>query len=151
MKRKITFVALACLVLISCAKKENSGEPQQSADAKVAVQPTGGPHAFVRLKDGTKVPGSIVASSQVDIVLAGDDGIERKIPLAQVVSVEYGDAQSTLTARQASRERARQKRLENEALAPPQPRAPQQIPSPAYAPPPPSPVTTKTYELPVGS
>jgi hypothetical protein len=44
------------------------------------------------LKDGSKVPGTIVASSPTDMVLAGDDGIERKIPMAQVKSVEYTEA-----------------------------------------------------------
>jgi len=97
MTRKITFLALVCMAFISCAKKENAGDSNKSADAPVVSQPAGGPHAFVRLKDGTKVPGSIVASSQVDIVLAGDDGIERKIPLTQVASVEYGDAQTALS------------------------------------------------------
>jgi hypothetical protein len=48
----------------------------------------------VLLKDGNKVPGTIVASSQTDMVVAGDDGIERKIPMAQIKSVEYTEAQT---------------------------------------------------------
>ena len=38
------------------------------------------------------MPGTIVASSPTDVVVAGDDGIERKIPLTQVKSVEYGES-----------------------------------------------------------
>src|SRR6266851_2200406 len=153
MKRTSTFLALACMLSISCTKKENTGEPHQSADAPAAAQPSGGPHAFVRLKNGTKVPGSIVASSQTDIVLAGDDGIERKIPLTQVASVDYGEAQPMLSARQASRETAPPKRVVQRET-PPEPQAPPQaapqMPPPTPALPPPPAVTTKTYELPPG-
>src|SRR5947207_10112121 len=124
MTRTITFVAFVCLALISCGKKESAGEPQKSADLPAAAQPPsgGGPHAFVRLKNGTKVPGSIVASSKTDLVLAGDDGIERKIPLTQVASVEYGDSQTALSTRQASREPAPPKRSVQEP-SPSQPQA----------------------------
>jgi hypothetical protein len=64
-----------------------------------------------------------VASTQTDMVLAGDDGIERKIPLAQVKSVQYGTTAPSQAAAQPV----------------------------AAAPAPPPPVTTKTFELPVGS
>src|SRR5216110_3199307 len=101
MTRSVAFLGLVCIVFFSCGKKENAGEPPKSADAPAAAPLSGGPHAFVRLKNGTKVPGSIVASSKTDLVLAGDDGIERKIPLTQVASVEYGDAQTALSTRQA--------------------------------------------------
>jgi hypothetical protein len=64
------------------------------------------------------------------MVVSGDDGIERKIPMAQVKSVEYGEAPSAKQARQAPRETA---------------------PPTAPATPPPPAVTTRTYELPVNS
>jgi len=77
------------------------------------------------------------------MVVAGDDGIERKIPLAQVVSVKYGD------------EPTPSRRPVTERPASPQPQSPaqtaQQTPPPMSAPPPPPPVTTRTYEVPVGS
>ncbi len=45
---------------------------------------------MVHVKDGSKIPGTIVASTQIEMIVAGDDGIGRKIPMAQVKSVEYG-------------------------------------------------------------
>jgi hypothetical protein len=65
------------------------------------------------------------------MVVAGDDGIERKIPMAQVRSVEYTEAQTPQTAQSAPR---------------PAPAAPVVPPSP-----PPPAVNTRTYELPAGS
>ena len=94
MRLSIAFLALTgLLVLSSCAKKEGTPSATPSAEAPAAAQPAVGPHASVLLKDGSKVPGTIVASSQTDMVVAGDDGIERKIPVAQVKSVEYNEAQ----------------------------------------------------------
>src|SRR5689334_22631447 len=85
---------IAALSLCSCARKQDNDAPKTTAEAPAAApaqpaQPPSGPHAFVHLKDGSKVPGVVVASSQTDMVLDGDDGIERKIPLAQVQSVQY--------------------------------------------------------------
>src|SRR5436305_10452679 len=87
-------VFIAALGLLSCAKKQDNDAPKTAAETPAAApaQPASGPHAFVHLKDGSKVPGVVVASSQTDMVLDGDDGIERKIPLTQVQSVEYGEA-----------------------------------------------------------
>ncbi len=134
MRRKIAFVAVAGIIFLSsCSRKESAGAPQP---ATPAAQPAGGPHAVVHLKDGSRVPGSIVASSPTEMIVAGDDNIERKIPMAQVKSVEYGEAPP---ARQAARARTQAKtagRIE---------------PAQAPAAPPPPVVTTKTYELPVGS
>jgi len=91
MRSGIALVALMSAVFLSsCAKKESSETTPAAQPA--AAQPAGGPHAFVRLKDGTKIPGAIVASSQTDMTVAGDDGIERKIPIEQVASVEYAEA-----------------------------------------------------------
>jgi hypothetical protein len=72
------------------------------------------------------------------MVLAGDDGIERKIPLTQVKSVEYGEAKA--------REPAAPKKVAREA-----PRAKEAAPAPPRQEPPAPVVTTKTYELPAGS
>ena len=149
MTRGIAFFALTgMLVLSSCAKQETEALVS-SAETPAAAQPqsAGGPHVFVHLKDGSKVPGTIVASSQTDMVVAGDDGIESKIPMAQVKSVEYGEAQPAQPALKASRE--------TEKPAPPQQQTAQQTAQPpALTPPPPPPppaVTTRTYELPAGS
>jgi hypothetical protein len=138
MRLGIAVVALTGLLFLSsCAKKEGTESTTPSAEAPAAAQPAVGPHAFVHLKDGSKVPGTIVASSQTDMVVAGDDGIERKIPMAQVKSVEYAEAQTPQTAQSAPR---------------PAPAAPAAPAAPVVPPPPPPPVVnTRTYELPAGS
>lgn len=120
------------LLLSSCAKKE--GVDATKADA-TAAQP-GGPHAVVKLKDGSSVPGTIVASSQTDMTVVGDNGIEHKIPMEQVKSVEYGQPQ-------ASRQRTAERRAPARTGAGNEP-----APAPMAAPPM---VTTKTNELPAGS
>jgi hypothetical protein len=139
MSRSISFLALiGLLFLSSCSKKEPAETPNPSAEAPAAAQPASGPHAIVHLKDGSKVPGTIVASSQTDMVVAGDNGIERKIPIEQVASVEYGGAARRQSPRPASRESVPSNPPVAQQTEPPQ----------AQAPPP---VTTRTFELPAGS
>jgi len=153
MLRGVACGVLVCAaILTSCGKKESAETPQPGAAEApaAAAQPAAGPHAFVHLKDGSKVPGTIVASTQTDMVVAGDDGIERKIPLTQVKSVEYGETPAA-PAKQAARE------APSKRPAPPEQRpgqAPPAQPAPVAAAPAPAPppvVTTKTYELPAGS
>jgi len=157
MMRKIVFLALTGLLLSSCAKQQESEAPKPAAEAPVASAPGGGPHVVVLLKDGSKVPGTIVASSQTDMVVAGDDGQERTIPIAEVKSVAYGEAQPQATQRQASREPAPTRAqkpgqaAEQRAQAPAVAQAPPVAPPPAAAPPSPPEVTIKTSELPAGS
>jgi hypothetical protein len=160
MTRGVALLALmGTLVLSSCAKKEN---PEQAAkpstEAPAATQPApqavGGPHASVQLKNGNKVPGTIVASSQTDMVVSGDDGIEHKIPLSQIKSVEYGETAAKQPVERASREPAPKKTRPREEPAPQAATRPAEplTPAPvAPAPPPPREVTTRTYELPAGS
>jgi len=138
----LAFVGL--LFLSACEKKEATEAPKPAAEtpAPAPAQPGSGPHVFVHLKDGSQVPGSIVASSQADMVVAGDDGIERKIPLAQIASVEYRDAQPERTPRAAAREPAPPAQ---QAARPSAPAASPAAPALRTA------VTTKTYELPAGS
>ena len=93
MKRAIAFLALMGLaIFLSCGKQDSSKGPESGAEATATGQPAGGPHALVYLKNGSRVPGTIVASTQTDMVVAGDDGIERRIPLTQIKSVEYSGA-----------------------------------------------------------
>lgn len=156
MKRVMTFLALTALLAFgSCAKQESAEAPKPAAEtpaptaeAPAPTQPAGGPHAVVHLKDGSKVPGTVVASSQTDMVVAGDDGIERKIPLNQIKSVEYVEAKAGQPSRQATREPAKSKQQAPQKTAGPAGVAPAPAPAPAPEPPP---VTTKTYELPEGS
>jgi len=104
------------LALSSCARKN-------------AVEPSEKRHATVQMKDGTKVTGTVVASSPSEITLAGDDSISRTIPMQQVRSVEYGEEVVELPKTFAQRE--------PEAAAPPS------RPEPAPQ--------TRTYELPAGT
>ena len=115
------------------------------------------------------MPGTIVASSPTDVVVAGDDGIERKIPLTQVKSVEYGEAAKAAPARPAPQQVAQSAKPAQEAPLPAQQPPPKttQAPPPTQTPeppqehrasggndacaPPPPPVTAKTYELPAAS
>jgi hypothetical protein len=168
MKRGLTFlVVMGVMVLSSCSKKENTEAPKAGAEAptpaaeSAAPQPVSGPHAFVHLKNGSRLPGIIVASTRTDMVVAGDDGVEHKVPLSQIKSVEYGDTPATQSP--ASREPATPKRA---AGARPEPSTKEE-PAPAQkdagreqaretgpltpTTPPAPVVTTKTYELPSGS
>ena len=94
MRRDLVWVIFACVVCWSgCAKKEDADAAKQPD--VVAPAQSGGTHVSVHLQDGSRIPGMIVASTQTDMVLEGDDGIERKIPLAQVKSVQYGTTAPT--------------------------------------------------------
>lgn len=150
-------IFLSMLALSSCTKKEASEAPRTSTEAP-AAQPAGGPHAFIHLKNGSQVAGSIVASSQADMVVAGDDGIEHKVPMAQIQSVEYAAAQPVRTARRTAREPTRPKPpAKQHPVSPSEPIAgadrSQPIPTTPTppAPVPAAPVTVKTYVLPAGS
>ena len=52
----------------------------------------GSPHATVLMRDGTTVSGTVLSSSAVEIRLAGDDNLAHTIPMTQVRSVDYGAA-----------------------------------------------------------
>ena len=143
MRGVLACFAFASMVYLSgCAKKEDA-EAAKQADSVTASQ-GGGAHVSVHLQDGSRILGTIVASNQTDLVVMGDDGIERKIPLAQVKSVEYGGAATKRAAiRQAS---------PRPTTVPPAPSGGAAEPGGAVpAPPRPPVVTTKTFELPVGS
>src|SRR5215472_1042615 len=131
MKRVLVWVIFAGVVCLSgCAKKEEA-EAAKQPDAAAPAQ-GGGTHVSVHLQDGSRIPGMIVASTQTDLVVAGDDGIERKIPLAQVKSVEYG----TMGPKQAAAQPAAPPRQ----TPTPAPTDPVPAPVAAAPAPPPSPV-----------
>jgi hypothetical protein len=142
---------IAAISLYSCSKKRDTEAAGPAAESPAAAQPAGGPHALVYLKNGSSIPGAIVASSQTDMIVAGDDGIEHKIPLAQVKSVEYGEAVSPAPARQARQQEPAPRRTVKEAAAPPQPQAPRQVAEPAAQPSAQPAAVARTYELPAGS
>jgi hypothetical protein len=139
MKRAIACLALTGVAMLtSCSKQDTTAEaPKSLVETAAAPQPAGAPHVVVHLNDGSKVPGTIVASTQTDMVVAGDDGIERKIPVGQVKSVDCGQTPAApKPVQQASRE----------------PAPPPVSPRPAPLPPPTTrAITTRTNELPVGS
>ena len=145
MRGVLACFAFASMVYLSgCAKKEDA-EAAKQADSVTASQ-GGGAHVSVHLQDGSRIPGTIVASNQTDLVVMGDDGIERKIPLGQVKSVEYGAA--------ATRRAATSQPSHRPATAPraaPGGTAEPAVSVPAPPAPPPPVITTKTFELAVGS
>jgi len=135
MRRGIALLVLmGVAVLCSCGNK-GGGPANSTTEAPAAGQAASGPHAVVHLQDGSKVAGTIVASSATDMVVAGDDGIERRIPLTQIKSVEYGAGQAR--KRRVSAEQASAQTAANEAAAP--------ASVPPAAPP------TVTYQLSPGS
>ena len=130
MTYRIAILTLAGLTLLSsCTKKDSNEGPNSAIETPVVGQLLSGPHVFVSLKDGSRVPGTIVASSKTDMVVAGDDGIERKIPLSQIKSVEYEAPQKSESAGAGTRGVTGPTR----ASAPARPRA------------------ARTYDLPAGS
>ena len=66
------FVLIGVVILFSCARKENADAGKSAAEGPAAAQAPSGPRAVVQLKDGSRVPGTIVASSPTDVVVAGD-------------------------------------------------------------------------------
>ena len=149
MRRGIAFLALMGVAFFfSCGRKDSSKAPDPGSEATTTAQTAGGPHALVYLKNGSKVPGTIVASTQTDMVVAGDDGIERRIPLTQIKSVEYSEVQTPKPARLSSRQPAASTKTIEEGAAPAQSQGPAPLDQQTA---PPVAVTTRTYELPSGS
>ena len=68
------------LFLASCAKQET------------AVAPADLPHATVVMRDGTRLSGTVAASSPAEITLNVDGGAARTISMKDVRRVDYGEA-----------------------------------------------------------
>jgi len=66
------------LVLASCSAKQGAGQ-----------------HATILMRDGSTLTGTLTATSPSQITLAGDDNTTHQIPMTQVKSIEYDDAQTT--------------------------------------------------------
>jgi hypothetical protein len=70
--------ALCCfLLLASCSGKQGSGQ-----------------HATILMRDGSTLTGTVKATSASELTLAGDDNSTHQIPMTQVKSIEYDDAQA---------------------------------------------------------
>jgi hypothetical protein len=67
----------AVLFLASCGDKTASG-----------------PHATVLMRDGSTLAGMVTATSPSEITLAGDDKVTHTVPMTQVKSIEYDEAQA---------------------------------------------------------
>src|SRR5262249_55607861 len=99
---------------------------------------TAGPHATVKLKDGTSVSGMVASSSATEIQITGDDKATRTIPMVQVRSVNYDDAPDPSGPPRA-------------AANAPAPRQKRKAAHEDHSPPTTDVVTTKTYMLPAGT
>jgi len=60
--------------------------------------PTTGPHATVQMRDGSSVSGMVLSSTADEVKITTDDNVTRTIPMAQVRSIDYGDAPSPAAA-----------------------------------------------------
>jgi len=54
--------------------------------------PATGPRATVQMRDGSSVSGMVLSSTADEIKITSDDNVTHTIPMAQVRSVDYGDA-----------------------------------------------------------
>jgi len=126
---KIISVTLALsILLMSCATKESDR-----------------PHATVTLRDGSTVAGSVVSSSASEIALAGDDKSSRTIPMSQVKSIEYDDPPQPAAAPDPTQPAA------PAAAAAPKLAVRSQAAHQEHYHPPQSVVSTRSYQLPVGT
>jgi hypothetical protein len=80
-------VVLSTMLLLSCAKQDTATAP--AADL---------PHATVVLRDGTRVAGTVAASTPSEITINPDGGGSRTIPMKDVRRVDYGDAPTAAAA-----------------------------------------------------
>jgi len=71
--------AAVCLLLVLtwCSGKQGAGQ-----------------HATILVRDGSTLTGTVTATSPSEITLATDDNTTRQIPMTQVKSIEYDDAQA---------------------------------------------------------
>ena len=70
--------------------------------ASCGAQMSSGQHATITMRDGSTQTGTITASSPTEVSLTGDDNVKRTIPMTQVKSIEYDDAQAAQTSAQNS-------------------------------------------------
>lgn len=75
----LSFALAAAVALLGCAKSDQTAAGER-------------PQATVVMRDGTRMTGSVVASSPSEITIAGDDGKSQTIPMKQVRRVDYSDA-----------------------------------------------------------
>jgi hypothetical protein len=121
-KRLVISFATSLVLLCSCATKE-----------------TDRPHATITMRDGSAVAGSVMSSSAAEITLAGDDKSSHTIPMSQVKSIEYDDAPQAAVAPPTPATTTAPKAARTELAHRDHYHPPQAV------------VSTKTYQLPVGT
>jgi hypothetical protein len=121
-KRLVISFATSLVLLCSCATKE-----------------TDRPHATITMRDGSAVAGSVMSSSAAGITLAGDDKSSHTIPMGQVKSIEYDDAPQAAVAPPTPATTTAPKAARTELAHRDHYHPPQAV------------VSTKTYQLPVGT
>ena len=126
MKRLGISVSVFLFFFVSCNRNSGSGQ-----------------HATVLMRDGTSASGTVISSSGSEIQLAGDDKVTRRIPMAQVRSIEYQDAPAATAADNNPPSAA----VPSVPSAP----SPREVPHREHYHPKESAITTKTYELPAGT
>jgi hypothetical protein len=131
MKRLLPALGVTLLLLTSCAKQD-------------AVPAAGAPHATIRLRDGSRVTGAVLASSASEVKVAGDDNITRTIPMAQVRSIDYGEAPPATAP-------ATPPPVSSSSAAPPAPPPPADSFHEEHEHPAAAAITTKTYRVPAGT
>ncbi len=103
------------------------------------AKPTGGGrHATILMRDGVSVSGTILSSSGSELQISGDDQVTRTIPMTQVRSVDYDDPVSDVPASTAT------------SMGAPSP-AVSERPHWDHYHPVETAITTKSYDLPVGT
>lgn len=95
-----------------------------------------GPHATVLMRDGSEYAGTVTGTTPAEVTVKGDDNTARTIAMKDVKSIEYDDASAPPPAEQGKEGAKRTRRERSHA---------------DHYHPEPSAVTTKTYELPVGT
>ena len=112
----------ALLLLAACATKQAPGQ-----------------HATILMRDGTRLAGTVTATSPAEVTLAGDDNTTHTIPMTQVKSIEYDDPATAQTSASQPGRRTSAVRAESDALH-------EHHYHPTRAE-----IRTKTYLLPVGT
>jgi hypothetical protein len=122
------------------------------------TQTPAGPRATVTMRDGTLVGGTVVSTSATEIKLAGDDKVTRTLAMAQVKSIDYEDSAANAPAgtpadQSGQASSAPASNSTDAPVATSSPAAPSRrdVAQESHEHPAESAITTKTYELPVGT
>jgi hypothetical protein len=145
MKRQIMLAAVISVLSLSSCNK---------------TQAPAGPRATITMRDGTLVGGTVVATSSTEIKLAGDDQVTRTIAMAQVKSIDYEEpapaapnTPADTPVDQTAQTAAPPSDATHTPVTTSRPAAPsgRDIVHESHEHPAESAITTRTYELPLGT